>query len=237
MARRLHRRPAGQGAHLDDDGGGRAGAALGRRLQPLFGGGSAAQIDVRARRRLAARMERSRALLLRGRAAPERRRRAQCLRRRQTVRTVPAALNSTLLQPADAQNMGGAERPEIRWPADGSQSDAVRRPRRLLRLRHLRRHLSVGCPLLSRLHIQAARRAEEDRAARSSGAWCSTTPGRRLSPPRDTTRIVPTNRANIEPEHSSSPRDIAGARTCCCSRRTHDSRTASRTARERSGDT
>ena len=39
-------------------------AALGRRVQPVFGGGSAAQVDVRPRGRLAARVEGAREVLL-----------------------------------------------------------------------------------------------------------------------------------------------------------------------------
>ena len=42
VARRLHRGSAGQRHHLDDDGGRRAGAALGRRVQSLLRGGPAA---------------------------------------------------------------------------------------------------------------------------------------------------------------------------------------------------
>ncbi len=65
VARRLHRGSAGQGHDLDDDGGRRAGAALGRRVQPVLGGGSAAEVDVRPRRRLADRLGRAREVLRR----------------------------------------------------------------------------------------------------------------------------------------------------------------------------
>ena len=77
LARRLHRGSAGQGHDLDDDGGRRAGAALGRRVQPIFRGGSAAEVDVRPGRRLADRVGRAGAVLRRGRAAAERRRRSE----------------------------------------------------------------------------------------------------------------------------------------------------------------
>ena len=60
VARRLHRGSAGQRHHLDDDGGRRPGAALGRRVQPLLRGGSAAEVDVRPGHRLADRVARAR---------------------------------------------------------------------------------------------------------------------------------------------------------------------------------
>ena len=181
VARRLHRGSAGQRHHLDDDGGRRAGAALGRRVQPVLRGGPAAEVDVRPGDRLADRMAGARTLLLRGRAAAERQRRAEPASGRSPLRAIPAGADPALLQPADAEGVGRAERREVFAAADGAQPDAVRRPRRLLRLRHLRRGLSVRRALLARLHVPAADRAEEDRAARSHAgpaADRSTTRGR-----------------------------------------------------------
>ena len=167
MAGRLHRGPAGQGHHRDDDGRRGPGAALGRRLQSFLRRGPAAQIDVRSRDGLGARMEGARAVLLRSGASAERCRRAERVRRRQTVRAVSAAFDSALLQPAEAEVVGRTERIEIRRTADGQKSDAVRRPGWLLRLRHVRRDLSVRRTLFAGLHVQAVSRAEENRVARS----------------------------------------------------------------------
>ena len=57
-------RSAGRRHHLDDHGGRRAGAALGRRLQPVLRGRPPAEVDVRAGGRLADRLARPRALVL-----------------------------------------------------------------------------------------------------------------------------------------------------------------------------
>ena len=167
MARRLRRGSAGQRAHLDDDGRRGPRAALGRRVQPFLRRRSAAQVDVRSRRRLAARVDRAGAVLLRGRAPAECGGRAERVRGRQAIGALPAAAHPALLQSAASQIVGGGERPEVRRAADGAKPDAVRRPRRLLRLRHVRRDLSVRRAVFARLHVQAARRAEEDRPARS----------------------------------------------------------------------
>ena len=100
------------------------------------------------------------------------------------LRAVSAGPDPAVLQPADAEGVGGAERPEVLAAADGAQPDAVRRPRQLLRLRHLRRGVPVRRALLAGLHVPAADRAEEDRAARSHAgpaADRSTRRGRRSS--------------------------------------------------------
>ena len=223
MARRLHRGSAGQRHHLDDDGGRRAGAALGRRLQPVLRGRSAAEVDVRPGGRLADRVAGARAVLRRGRAAAERQRRAEPASRGSAVRAVPAGADSAVLQPADAEDVGGAERDPVLAAADGAQPDAVRRPRQLLRLRHLRRGLSVGRALLARLHLQAADRAEEDRAARSH-ARAPADPRREAVDDRRRAGGAPgsarTIRSSTARRRSSSRRATAGARICCCCRRT-----------------
>ena len=121
VARRLHRGSAGQGHDLDDDGGRRAGAALGRRVQPLFRGGSAAQVDVRPRRRLADRLARARKVLRPGRASPQRRRRSESVSRRPPIRTVPAAGDAAVVQPAGPEEVGRAERIEVFAAADVAQ--------------------------------------------------------------------------------------------------------------------
>src|SRR5262249_39102292 len=52
------------GHHLEDDGSGGPGAALGRRLQPVQRGGPASAVALRPRRRLADRVGRAREVLL-----------------------------------------------------------------------------------------------------------------------------------------------------------------------------
>ena len=239
LARRLHRGSAGRRHHLDDHGGRRAGAALGRRVQSVFRGRPAAEVDVRPRGGLADRVARARALLLRSRAAAERQRRAESASRRPPVGAVSAGTDPAVLQPADAQGLGGAERPQVLGAADGAQPDAVRRPRRLLRVRHLRRGVPVGRALLAGLHVPPADGAEEDRAARSHAR-----------PPADARRARPTivaaqgvhqdrpgDPSSTARRRSSSRPATAGARTCCCCRRTRAFRTASRTARGSSAGT
>ena len=125
---------------------------------------------------------------VRGRAAAERQRRAESASRRIGARApypqgpIPLSYNLQMLKT-------WAEQSGLKFSraADGAQPDAVRRPRRLLRLRHVRRGLSVGRALFARLHVPAADRAEEDRAARSHAgppARPRRRSGRRSSPRR-----------------------------------------------------
>src|SRR5258706_32128 len=79
-----------------------------------------------------------RAVLLRGRATAERQRRTEPAYGRSALGTVSAGADSAFVQPAGAQGVGGAERHAVRRAADGAQSRAVRRTRKLLRLRHVR---------------------------------------------------------------------------------------------------
>ena len=83
--------------------------------------------------RLADRMGRARALLLRGGAAAERQRRAEPASRGSAVAALPAGPDPAVLQPADPEGVGREERRQVLAAADGAQPDAVRRPRQLLR--------------------------------------------------------------------------------------------------------
>src|SRR5207249_9428039 len=138
-----------------------------RCLQSVFGGRPSSQIDVRARGRLADRMEGARALLLRGRAAVECQRRAKPPYPRSTIRAVPATTNSTLVQPSDPESLGGAERTQILGTSDGAQSDVLRRAGQLLRVRHVRRSVSLRRAILARFHLSTIDRAQENRASRT----------------------------------------------------------------------
>ena len=183
---------------------------------------------------------RARALLLRGRAAAERQRRAEPASRGSALAAVPAGPDSAVLQPADPEGVGREERPQVLAAADGAQPDAVRRPRRLLRLRHLRRGLPVGRALFAGLHLPAADGAEEDRAARSDArpaGWSSTSGGRRSWRRRRVHQDRPAEPIEYRAKTFVSRRATAGARICCCCRRTRAFRTASRTARGSSAAT
>ena len=92
---------------------------------------------------------------------------------------IPLSYNLQILK-----NVGRAERHQVLAAADGAQPVAVRRPRQLLRLRHVRRGVSVGCALLAGLHLPPADPAEEDRRctiARSCAGSCRTTRDRQSS--------------------------------------------------------
>ena len=147
VARRLHRRSTSQGHDLDDHGGGRAGAALGRRVQPFLGGRPAAEIDVRPGRRLADRMGRARALL-RGSGAPaECRGRPEPVCRGSAIGAVPAAGDAALVQPADSQAMGRTERLAVFAAAViEKHHGALRRAGRMRHVRHVRRGVSDRRP-------------------------------------------------------------------------------------------
>ena len=99
VARRLHRRPGRGRRHFADDGRWRERAALGRRDQPVLRRRPAAEVDVRVGGRLAARVEGTRAALLRGRASHRRVGGAESDARRQDVGAVPDAGDADDVQP------------------------------------------------------------------------------------------------------------------------------------------
>src|SRR5207247_7420630 len=111
-------------------------------------------------------MEGARALLLRGRAAVECQRRAKPPYPRSAIRAVPATTNSALVQPSDPESLGGAERTQILGTSDGAQSDALRRAGQLLRVRHVRRSVSLRRALLARFHLSAIYRDQQSRCTR-----------------------------------------------------------------------
>ena len=159
----------------------------------------AAEVDVRPGRRLADRVDRARAVLLRGRAAAGVSRRAKPASGGSAVGAVPAAADAAVLQPADAEGVGREERHHVLGAAEGEQPDAVRRPPQLLRCDTCG-DLSDRRALLARLHVQAAARAEEDRAARSHAGPPA---GSRRRPARDR-RAAQAVRVADRPEELSS---------------------------------
>ena len=223
---------AARGVDLAHDGGRRIGAALGRRVQSLLGGRHAAEVDVRPRRGLADRVERSREVLLRSRAAHRRVGRAEPAAGRRAVRAVSDAGDADDLQPDPAQGVGGEERHPVLDDAAGEEHGGrLRRPRQVPALQHLR-SLSDRRALLAGLDVQAAARREEDPAARSDAraqarARRQDDEDRRGAGGRRKTARRRTS--NTARRRSSSRPATAGARICCCSRRTRDFRTASRT--------
>ncbi len=166
LARRLHRRPGRGGRHLADHGGRRAGAALGRNLQSIFGRRSAPEIDVRPVRGLAARMARAGKILLRSRAAPGRFRRAEPVSRRPSVRALSDEADSAHLEPGPVEGMGRQERHPVSGHSAGEKRGSVRWTRGLHTMRHLR-YLPHRRALFARFHVQASAGAEENHAARS----------------------------------------------------------------------
>src|ERR1035437_10163503 len=111
----------------------------GGRVQSVLGRGLSPQVHVRPRRGLGPVVRGSRAVLRRGRAAAERLRRSQSVPGGRPIAALSGACAQAVLQPAAAQRHRGAERGAVRTVADGPQPQALRRPRRLLCLRHLRR--------------------------------------------------------------------------------------------------
>ena len=110
---------------------------------------------------------RAREALLRSRAAPRRLGRAGPAARGSAIRAVPDAADAAVLQPERLEGVGREER----HPVPGRRRrrrtrEPLRRPRGVPALQHLR-DLSDRRALLARLHVQAAARGEEDRAARS----------------------------------------------------------------------
>ena len=166
MARRLHRGPVGDRHRVADDGGRRLRAALGRHLQPVLEGGSAAQVDVRPVYRLADRMDRARDVLLRSRAPARRVGRAESVPGRRALAAVPDAGDAAHLQPGAAQSLGRQERDPVSGDSAGEEHRCrLRRPLDLHALRHVR-DLSDRREILARLHVQEAAGTEEDRPAR-----------------------------------------------------------------------
>ena len=88
--------------------------------------------------------------------------------RRSPLWSLSAAGDAALVQPAGSEEVGGAERLEILAAAAVAQHrQALRRPRRVRPLRHLRRCVPDRRALFSRLHLSTADRGEESDAARS----------------------------------------------------------------------
>ena len=126
VARRLHRGSAGQRHDLDDDGGWWTGAALGRRVQPVFRGGSPPQVVVRPRGRLGDRLARAGKVLRPGRASPERRRRSESVSGRSAVWALSSTGDAVVLQPAGPEEVGRAKRAQIFAAADVAQRQRAR---------------------------------------------------------------------------------------------------------------
>ena len=233
VARRLRRRSERARRDLAHDGGRRIGAALGRRLQSLFRRRHAAEVDVRPRRRLADRVEGAREVLLRGRAAHRRLGRAEPAHRRLALRAVSDAGDDDDLQPDPAQDLGGAERHQVLDDAAGEEHGRrLRRPQHVPALQHLR-DLSDRRALLAGLDVQAAarrRRRSSCTTRRSSASSCSTDATTRIAAAQARREDGGRQRRRVPRARRSCSRPAtAGARICCCSRRTRASRTASRT--------
>ena len=117
---------------------GGSGDALGRRDQPLLGGGHAAEVDVRAGRGLADRPgPSSSATTARPSGASACRAiRARC--RRRALGAVSDDRHAADVEPDAAEGVGREERHPVLGHAAGQEHPALRRPRRVQALQHLR---------------------------------------------------------------------------------------------------
>jgi choline dehydrogenase-like flavoprotein len=119
-------------------------------------------------------VEAERRLNVSGEASPYARRPSQ---RIVSHRPIPLSYNLQVLK------TWAEKRTEVFAAAHGAEPDPVRRPRQLLRLRHLRRGVPVGSAVLARLHVPPADRTAQDRAPRSHAGPAAgprrSAPGRR----------------------------------------------------------